>query len=76
MATFLGAVEESRIERANRLYRELLNELKAVNDKKSLYAWKKNFYDAIPKISMQHLSDLKAELKKQMPTYTFKFQRF
>jgi len=76
MATFLGAVEESRIERANRLYRELMNELKAVNDKKSLYAWKKKFYDSIPKISMQHLSDLSAELKKQMSTYTFKFQRF
>ena len=76
MATFLGAVEESSIQRANRLHKELLTELKAINDKKSLYAWKKKFYASIRYITMEQLFDLKEKGKKEMLSYRFKFQKF
>lgn len=76
MNTFLGAIEESSIQRANRLHKELLTELKAINDKKSLYAWKKKFYSSIRYITMEQLSDLNEKGKKEMSSYTFKFQKF
>lgn len=72
----IGAVGESFTERANRLHKELLTDLKAINDKKSLYAWKKKFYSSIKYITMDQLFDLKEKGKKEMSRYTFKFQKF